>query len=270
MEQRRPGTTEGELLEVLSGYPLFRGVPRESLRALIHMGVERKCSAGRFLFLEGDPAEGVYLLLEGYVKIVQTDVSGQEVVVQVAGPGEPLGLIATFADSPYPASAQAVSPARALWLPGEALRGFLLRHPEVALRLLRVLAERLHETHRRLLEVSVLRVERRLARVLVRLASRLGERTEEGIVVTMPLSREELAELCGTRLHTVSRLLNRWQRAGWVRLGRRRIVLREPHALVALAEELELREPSPALTGRKVREGKTADDQGGTRPGRTG
>lgn len=71
----------------------------------------------------------------------------------------------------------------------------------------------------------------------------------------LPLSREELAELCGTRLHTVSRLLNRWQRAGWVRLGRRRVVLRKPHGLVALAEELE----PPSLFGRKVEKRKAAD-----------
>lgn len=239
MGRGKPGTGESQMVETLRAYPLFREAPPEDLAALIRAGTWRMWPAGRFLFLEGDPAEGLYVLLEGYVKVIQADAAGQEAVAQMAGPGEPLGLIALFADQPYPASAQAMTPCRALWIPGTAFRDFLLRHPEVALRMLRLLAERLHEVHRRLLEVSVLRVERRLARVLVRLAGRLGRRTEEGIELMLPLSREELAELCGTRLHTVSRLLNRWQRAGWVRLGRRRILLRQPHALVALAEELE-------------------------------
>ncbi|WP_376788575.1 Crp/Fnr family transcriptional regulator [Thermoflexus sp.] len=248
MGRGKPGTAESRILETLCAHPLFREVPTDDLRGLIRDGVWRIWPTGHFLFLAGDPAEGLYMLLEGYVKITQTDAAGQEVVVQMVGPGEPLGLIALFADQPYPASAQTMTPCQTLWIPAAAFREFLLRHPGVALRLLRLLAERLHEAHRRLLEVSVLRVERRLARVLVRLAARLGRRTEEGIELVLPLSREELAELCGTRLHTVSRLLNRWQRAGWVRLGRRRIVLREPHALVALAEELE----PLSLSGRKV------------------
>lgn len=239
MGRGKPWLRESQVMEALDAHPLFRGVPPEELRMLIRAGTWRAWPAGRFLFLEGDPAEGLYMLLEGYVKVVQTDVAGQEAVVQMVGPGEPLGLIALFADQPYPASAQAISPCRALWIPGAVFREFLLRHPEITLRILRLLAERLHETHRRLLEVSALRVERRLARALVRLAGRLGRRTEEGIELMLPLSREELAELCGTRLHTVSRVLNRWQRSGWVRLGRRRILLRKPHALVALAEELE-------------------------------
>ena len=239
MGGRRSGIGESQIVETLRAHPLFREVPLEDLMGLIHAGTWRTWPAGHFLFLEGDPAEGLYVLLEGYVKVVQTDAAGQEVVVQMAGPGEPLGLIALFADQPYPASARTMAPCRTLWIPGAVFREFLLQHPAVALRVLHLLAERLHEVHRRLLEVSVLRVERRLARVLVRLAGRLGRRTAEGIELALPLSREELAELCGTRLHTVSRLLNRWQRAGWVRLGRRRIVLRQPHALVALAEELE-------------------------------
>lgn len=239
MGDGRPGARELPEVEALRAHPLFQGVPPEDLRALVRTGAGRTWPAGRFLFLEGDPAEGLYILLEGYVKVVQSDLAGQEAVVQMVGPGEPLGLIALFADQPYPASAQTMTRCRVLWIPGASFREFLLRHPEVALRILHLMAERLHEVHRRLLEVSVLRVERRLARALVRMAGRLGRRTEEGIELALPLSREELAELCGTRLHTVSRLLNRWQRAGWVRLGRRRIILRNPHALVALAEELE-------------------------------
>jgi len=239
MGDRRTDAREPPGMAALPAHPLFQGVPPEDLRSLLRAGTWRSCPAGRFLFLEGDPAEGLYVLLDGYVKVIQSDLSGEEAIVQMVGPGEPLGLVALFADQPYPASAQTMTPCQVLWIPGAVFRAFLLHHPEVALRILRLLAERLHEAHRRLLEVSALRVERRLARVLVRLAARLGRRTAEGIELALPMSREELAALCGTRLHTVSRLLNRWQRAGWVRLGRRRILLRQPHALVALAEELE-------------------------------
>lgn len=237
MGRRKPEVRESQIVAALRGYPLFRGVPSEELVALLRAGSWRAWPAGHFLFLEGDPAEGLYVILGGYVKVVQTDAAAQETVVQIAGPGELLGLIALFANQPYPVSAQAMTACRALWIPGSAFREFLLRHPKVALRMMCLLAERLHEAHRRLLEVSALRVERRLARALVRLAGQLGRRTEEGIELPLPLSREELAKLCGTRLHTVSRLLNRWQRAGWVRLGRRQILVRDPQALAALADD---------------------------------
>ncbi len=239
MGRGKPEVRESQIVAALRGYPLFQEVPPEELVALLRAGSWRTWPAGHFLFLEGDPAEGLYVILGGYVKAIQSDAAGRETVVHMVGPGELLGLIALFADQPYPASAQAITPCRALWIPGPAFREFLLRHPEVALRIMRLLAERVHEAYRRLLEVSVFRVERRLARALVRLAGRLGRRTEEGIELTLPLSREELAELCGTRLHTVSRLLNRWQRAGWIRLGRRRILVRDLQALAALAEESE-------------------------------
>ncbi len=241
MGRGKPEVQESQIVAALRGCPLFREVPSEELVALLRAGSWCTWPAGHFLFLEGDPAEGLYVILRGYVKAVRTDATGREAVVHIAGPGELLGLVALFADQPYPASARAITSCRALWIPGPAFREFLLRRPEIALRIMRLLAERVHEAHQRLLEVSVLRVERRLARALVRLAGRLGRRTEEGIELTLPLSREELAELCGARLYTVSRLLNRWQRAGWVRLGRRRILLRDLQALAALAEESESR-----------------------------
>jgi CRP-like cAMP-binding protein len=81
-------------------------------------------------------------------------------------------------------------------------------------------------------------VAQRVARTLLRLARQAGQREEEGVLIGLPLSRENLAEMTGTTLYTVSRILSGWEEQGLVEAGRERVLIRLPHALVAIAEDL--------------------------------
>jgi len=103
---------------------------------------------------------------------------------------------------------------------------------------IRELAQRLREAEARISELQTERAERRIARALLRLASKTGVQTEDGVEIGLRLTRQDLAELAGTTLSTASRTLSAWDRAGLIIAGRERVVIREMHRLVALAEDL--------------------------------
>lgn len=224
-----------EVTARLGRTPVFRSAPVGTVSELVRAGVIRRLDRGEFVFLGGERPGGVYFLLDGQVKVLRQGADGSETILHLVGPGEFLGLMAALADRPLPAAARAMTAVATLWVPADRFRALLIRHPEVALGLLGLLAERLHEVQARLHDVSTTRVEGRLARVILDLAGQAGQRTAEGVVLSLPLTRSELAELCGTRVYTVSRLLNGWNRAGIIRLTRRRLAILRPDLLAELA-----------------------------------
>ncbi|MER3457798.1 MAG: hypothetical protein C4309_03385 [Chloroflexota bacterium] len=113
------------------------------------------------------------------------------------------------------------------------------RTPRLAFNALRLLAGRVQELQDRVRELATERVERRVARTLLRLARQAGRKVENGVLIDLPLSRQDLAEMTGTTLFTVSRVLSRWEQQGLVEAGRERVLIRFPHGLVRIAEDLD-------------------------------
>ncbi len=217
--------------------PLFAGISEPVWQEVLHSAVYRGFPAGAFLFHQGDPSTAFYLIQQGRVKVTQVTPEGHEVIVAILGPGDIVGGIALIADIPYPASAQAVEPCRMWCWDRETFWRLLERYPALALNALRVLARRFQELQDRYRELATERVERRVARALLRLASQMGRREEERVVIDYPLTRQDLAELTGTTLYTVSRILRRWEEQGLVEVGRERVHILSPHGLVRIAEE---------------------------------
>lgn len=212
----------------------------------MRLATRRKLREGSLLFRQGDPAAGFYVLLSGRVKVSQTTSDGHETVMRFIAPGELFGCVPLIGEDAYPGTARAVEPAEVLAWDASATRALLERYPKLVVNVLRTIGGRLREFQERLVEASTERVERRLARALVRLAHQAGRRTDAGIRIELPITRAELAQMTGTTVYTVSRLLAEWQRSGIVATERRHILLRRPHGLVAIAEELapkEGREP---------------------------
>lgn len=224
---------------LLAGVPLFLGLDRE---ALVSVAVDARlvrAAAGRTFFREGEAARVFFVLARGRVKFTQTSAEGHEVILRVTGPGEPFGGIAAFAaGGTYPVTASAVEASEAYAWDGARITALMRRFPEIGINAGRLLAERLHALQRQHRELMTERVERRIARALLRLAQHAGRRVEAGVEIDFPLSRQDLAEMTGTTLFTVSRTLSAWQDAGVIATARRRIVIRQPHRLVQVAEDL--------------------------------
>jgi CRP-like cAMP-binding protein len=137
----------------------------------------------------------------------------------------------------YPASAQAMENSSALALPGVFLREMMSTRPYLSIDLMKLMTGYIQEMQSRYRELATERVEQRIARALLRLTAQSGMKSGQGIELT--LSRQDLAEICGTTLYTVSRVLAGWERQGFVRTGRERVRISQPHEMVRLAEGLE-------------------------------
>ena len=217
---------------------LFRELPPEALAAIGHRLRPRMVEEGEFVFLAGTPAAHVSLLAEGRIKIIKETEDGREVILRMIQPGDIFGGAGLWGEVVYPASAVALDAGVVLQMPVGDFSALIGEHPEVALAVIRELAQRLREAEARISELQTERAERRIARALLRLASKTGVQTDEGVEIGLPLTRQDLAELAGTPLSTASRTLSAWDRAGLIIAGRERVVIREMHRLVALAEDL--------------------------------
>jgi len=222
----------------LGQVPLFRGLTAAVLARISDQAHTRPIGAGEFFFNEGEPADAFFVLMSGRVKLTQLTPEGHQVVLRLLSAGDAFGGAGAFGDETYPVGAEAVEPAAALVWTSGTMRQLLETEPGVALNAVQFVAGRLHDLQRLHRQLMTERVERRVARALLRLGQQAGRRVDDGVEIDFPVSRQDIAEMTGTTLYTVSRLLSSWEERGLVRSGRQRITLTKPHALVALAEDL--------------------------------
>lgn len=236
-----PGVS-GDLPELwserLAAAELMRDLAPEARAQLFAAGHPRRLPRRAILFSEGEDAAALYLLVSGRLKLLRSSADGQEVIVRFVGPGELLGAVAALPEARYPATAEVVDDAELAAWTRKALAPVLARHPELTTALLGIVTRRMGDVQGRLQELSTERVARRLARTLLRLAAQLGRKTDEGILLDLPLSRQNLAELTGTTLFTVSRLLSAWESEGLLRSSREQVTILQPHGLVRIADDL--------------------------------
>lgn len=223
---------------VVANSPLLSGLPQDELTAVMNGAHTRTMARDEFYFHQGDPATALYVLAVGQVRLLQVTPEGDQVILRFAAQGEMFGGIAFLCDKVYPASAQAVSDCTAVSWNGETMASLMERHPRLALNTMRHMAGRIQTLQDRLREVATERVERRIANTLLRLAQQTGKKTPEGVLIDLPMSRQDLAEMSGTTLFTVSRTLSRWEQEGIVQAGRERVLIRVPHRLVIIAQDL--------------------------------
>jgi CRP/FNR family transcriptional regulator, nitrogen oxide reductase regulator len=227
-----------ETSQRLANVPLFHGLQQAALGRAVGLARSKAVRGGAFFFREGDKADAFFVLTSGRAKMTQVTPEGHQVVLRLVGPGDPFGGVGAFGDPTYPVSAEAVQPSVALAWASTVLRRLLETEPMMAVNALCLVAGRLHDVECRYRQAMTERVERRVARAILRLVHEAGRRVDAGVEVGFPVSRQDIAEMTGTTLYTVSRLLSAWEERGIVRSGRQRIVLIKPHAVVAIAEDL--------------------------------
>jgi len=220
-----------DTLQLLTSLPLLAGLAEHDLAELAAVARVDHFAPDATLFNQGDPSDRFWMLRAGRLKIIHLAEDGREVILEVISPGEVFGGAVLFMDA-QPATARAMTPAETISFPSEAYARLMEQHPLIARRLVKMLGTRLFSQ----LSLQVLageRVERRLAHILVKLADRAG-RAEPGgaILITIPLTRQDLAEMAGTTLETAIRTMSRFRAQGWVETRRGGFVLiREPQQL---------------------------------------
>ena len=219
--------------------PLFADLSDKELDFLAERAVLHPLEAGAPIFSEGEPCEGLYVVESGAVKIYKTSASGREQVLAVEGPGGSVAELPVFDGGPYPASASALSKARVLFISKKDFRALCLQHPEVALKVLKVVGSRLRKLVGVIEELSFTTVRHRLAALLLRLAVRRGKQTARGLEFTLQSSNQDLAAHIGTVRELVSRNLSRLQAEGIVKLDGKTVIISDIEALRAEVERPE-------------------------------
>jgi CRP-like cAMP-binding protein len=174
---------------------------------------------------------------KGRVQLLQFSAEGHQVILHIAGPGAEVGLVPALTQTPASVSARAMEYSEIWAWPASYFKTFMQAQPALSLNAIAILGEHIRLYQDRIRELTTERVERRLARTLLRLAQQLGKRTSEGVLIDLPLSRQNLAEMSGTTLYTASRILRAWEEVGIVSSGRERVVITSPHKLVIIAED---------------------------------
>jgi CRP/FNR family transcriptional regulator, nitrogen oxide reductase regulator len=229
---------ESSANDLLRRVPLFAALGTDALSEVTAAARVRDAPAGATFFREGDAAESFFVIDDGTVKLTQIAPEGQQVVLRLIGSGEAFGGVAAFGGNTYPVTAEAVTSVSVLEWRGAVMAGLMERHPQLAINALRFVAARLHELQIRYRQLATEKVERRIARALVRLVEQAGRRVEKGVLIDLPLTRDDLAQMTGTTLYTVSRIVSRWESEGILDAGRQRIVVKNPHGLMSVADDL--------------------------------
>ena len=218
---------------------LFAGLDRQALREIKRLGHRRSVDAAATFFREGEPASAFYVLDAGTVKLTQSTAEGHQIVLRLVSAGDAFGGVAAFGGATYPVTAEAVTEASALEWPGPVMSDLIERYPRLALNALKFVAARFHELQVQYRQLATERVERRVARALLRLLQQAGRQVEAGVLIDLPLSREDIGQMTGTTLYTVSRIISRFETDGLVEAGRQRMVIRNPHGLEKIADDLD-------------------------------
>jgi len=219
---------------VVKGFALFADLTETECRSIVSAARAKHFERGQTLFWEGDPVRHSIVLISGCVKITQMGVSGNEVILRLNGPGELVGAFGLCGRCDHCQTAQTIQPSSALVWDAANFENILARFPAFHRNANRALAERLAELEERFREISTEKVGARVSSQLIRLSNQVG-RTVNG-EVEVSVSRAALAQLTGTTLFTVSRLLCQWKQLGIVLPRREAVLVRNVAALKQLAE----------------------------------
>ncbi len=220
---------------LLTNLPPFRKLARSQIREILDAAQSMRFDAGAAVFSEGMPVDRFYLLLDGHIRVVRTTAGGDQIIVLHIAPGQLFGIGAALGRTTYPATAITADDCIVLAWPNQLWASFITRHEGFATETYKVVGERVGEMNTRLVELATQQVEQRIACAILRLVTQMGRKVDGGIEIGVPITRQNLSDMTGTTLHTVSRLLSGWERDGIVASERRKITVTAPHRLVELS-----------------------------------
>jgi CRP/FNR family transcriptional regulator, nitrogen oxide reductase regulator len=223
-------------LSILQRVPFFAHLPVDDITQINQQFHEYGYAAGETIYFSGDRAGHLCVVASGQVKLLRHTLAGQDVLVDVLSPGEFFGALSSLEDTTYTETAQAHTAICVLRIAAEEFRSLLARYSSVALAVLDITSRRLHDAHEMLRQLSAYAVEKRIAYVLLKLGDKLGEAGEEGLLIQMPLTRDDIAQMTGTTSETASRIMSQFHKDGLIHSGRQWVAIADRDRLASLAE----------------------------------
>lgn len=227
-----------KISQVLAITPLFKGLAEPQLDEISAIAIDRQYKRGESIFMEGDQANGFYIVADGQVKIFKTSLDGKEQILHIYGPSNPFGEVPVFSGSQFPANAQALVKSHILFLPRNAFVRLITEHPSLSMNMLGELSMRLRQFTLQIENLSLKEVPSRLASYLIVLA----REQEHSDRVTLTISKGQLASLLGTIPETLSRIFAKMSAQNLIRVEGKEIYLLDTLGLEDLSTAGKLAE----------------------------
>ena len=224
-----------ERVVLMCASALFTGLTQHECMEIASCARARTFARDELLYMQGQPVHNTVLIQSGSVKSTQISPGGDEVILWMNGSGDAMGVPGAGASCSHTCSARAMEQCRALTWEYAKLQNILAEYPQIRKNISQILSNRLSELEERFREVATEKVAKRVALALLRLLKRIGRQSPGGIEVS--LSREELAQMTGTTLFTISRLLSKWGEQGFVVPRREAVLIKDPGRLLQLSGE---------------------------------
>jgi CRP-like cAMP-binding protein len=220
----------------LNSLPLFADLPDETLAAIKDISYTHILKPGEILYAQGDLADSFYAVLAGGVRLVEQTDSAREVGLKIYGKGDLFGMLAIHGPYPYPSRVEALQDTTVIAVRGEDARKLIAEHGQFGLKIIDMMIDHIHQAHERIREVAVEPVNRRLARVVLKLCDKFGVQDTNCIHIDMPVTQHDLSIFANTTVESVNRTLKQWSADGIVDTSRMSINIVDRAALIDIIE----------------------------------
>jgi CRP-like cAMP-binding protein len=224
-------------LKIIGRLPFFRHLPPEAIVVISGLFEDRDVAAEQTIYFEGDSANYLYLVATGKVKLIRHTAAGRDVLLDILQGGEYFGNLSFISNRSYTETAIAQTDGCILQISAQDFEKVLTRYPDVTVKVLKAVGQRLEESQEIVKQLSVYSADQRIAAALVRLAKKLGEQKQKGVLIQLPFSRQDLAAMTGTTVETVSRVMSRLASEGSISTGRKWVSINDLEHLEQLAKE---------------------------------
>ncbi len=223
-------------LGILHNLPFFKNLTHENIHEINKLFRDYHYAPGDTIYFTGDTATRLCVVASGSVKLLRHSAIGQNVLIDILKPGEFFGSLSALGDNVYSETSEAQTVSCIMTINAEDFRTILNNYPTAALSVLDITTERLRGAHEMMRQLSTHSVERRIAYTLLKLSDKLGEQKDIGLLIQIPLSRYDLAEMTGTTTETASRIMSHFQKDGLIKTGRQWVAITDIKKLSAIAE----------------------------------
>ena len=221
-----------DMMDRLRRVSIFDGLSEVQLAQVSELSTTEDFRKGQYLFRQGEPAEWLYVILRGRIKLVKHAPTGATTIIEIYSVGDELSSAALIEDGPYPASARALTDGMIMKLPKAMFKKLLREWPQVSFNVMKELGTKYRDVVDNLSSLAVYKVEGRLCRVMVGLARRYGIYGDcRGVILDISLTRQDLADITGTTLETTIRTLNKLRNAGLITWEGKRFFIPDVKAL---------------------------------------
>ena len=224
-------------LKIISRLPFFRPLSEQAIFEINRLFDDRDIPAEQAVYFEGDPGENLYLVATGKVKLMRNTLLGRDILLDILQAGEYFGHLSIMSQDVYTETAIAQTDCCILQISAQNFEKVLNRYPEVTMKVLKAVGQRLEDSQEIIKQLSVYTVEQRIAATLIRMAKKLGEQKKTGILIQIPFSRQDLAAMTGTTVETVSRVMSRFSTEGLISTGRKWVAINDLERLEQIIKE---------------------------------